>query len=227
MAGAHGPGRGTRLRRVPGSRGCLWGLGRTASPTPELGRVVLLERIRGGWAPLLGLVARSMDMAGRSCLDPGGRDEPLGRPGLVSRTFGGRHGGWCCSTPAGEEAVAQVGAGGHLSAVALQTLGGGCPAVLVDILIKEQRTEPPPDWRLFGGSDDHEMMTLAVGLLFVTGMTAGPRRRKPGSSAPPPPAPKFRRFVRLSACRSLTRRPASRWTWWPWAPAPPSRSGKG
>ena len=102
-------GRGTALAESPGRsglqvKGRLW-LERDGESYLSWGRVVLLERIRELGS--LAAAARSMDMAYSHAWTMVAEMNRLAGQELVSRTFGGRHGGLAWLTPAGEEAVAR------------------------------------------------------------------------------------------------------------------------
>ena len=102
-------GRGTALAESPGRlglqvKGRLW-LERDGESYLSWGRVVLLERIRELGS--IAAAARSMDMAYSHAWTLVAEMNRLAGQELVSRTFGGRHGGRAWLTPAGEEAVAQ------------------------------------------------------------------------------------------------------------------------
>ena len=102
-------GRGTALAESPGRsglqvKGRLW-LERDGESYLSWGRVVLLERIRELGS--IAAAARSMDMAYSHPWTMVAEMNRLAGQELVSRTFGGRHGGRAWLTPAGEEAVAR------------------------------------------------------------------------------------------------------------------------
>ncbi len=100
-------GRGTALAEGPGGsgfqvKGRLW-LEKDGESYLSWGRVVLLERIRDLGS--IAAAARSMDMAYSHAWTLVAEMNRLAGQELVSRTFGGRHGGRAWLTPAGEEAV--------------------------------------------------------------------------------------------------------------------------
>jgi molybdate transport system regulatory protein len=102
-------GRGSALAEGPGPsgfqiKGRLW-LEKNGETFLSWGRVVLLERIRELGS--IAAAARSMDMAYSHAWTLVAEMDRLAGEKLVSRTFGGRHGGRAWLTPAGEEAVAQ------------------------------------------------------------------------------------------------------------------------
>ena len=102
-------GRGTALAESHGRsglqvKGRLW-LERDGESYLSWGRVVLLERIRELGS--IAAAARSMDMAYSHAWTLVAEMNRLAGQELVSRTFGGRHGGRAWLTPAGEEAVAR------------------------------------------------------------------------------------------------------------------------
>jgi molybdate transport system regulatory protein len=102
-------GRGTALAEGPGPagfrvKGRLW-LERDGETFLSWGRVVLLERIREQGS--IAAAARSMNMAYSHAWTLVAEMNRLAGKELVSRTFGGSHGGRAWLTPAGEEAVAQ------------------------------------------------------------------------------------------------------------------------
>jgi molybdate transport system regulatory protein len=102
-------GRGTALAEGSGPagfriKGRLW-LEKDDETYLSWGRVVLLERIRELGS--IAAAARSMDMAYSHAWTLVAEMNRLAGQELVSRTFGGRHGGRAWLTPAGEEAVAQ------------------------------------------------------------------------------------------------------------------------
>ena len=85
-------------------KGRLW-LEKDGEAFLSWGRVVLLERIREQGS--IAAAARSMDMAYSHAWTLVAEINRLAGQELVSRTFGGRHGGRAWLTPAGEEAVVQ------------------------------------------------------------------------------------------------------------------------
>ncbi len=102
-------GRGSALAEGPGPsgfqlKGRLW-LEKNGETFLSWGRVVLLERIRELGS--IAAAARSMDMAYSHAWTLVAEMDRLAGEELVSRTFGGRHGGRAWLTAAGEEAVAQ------------------------------------------------------------------------------------------------------------------------
>jgi molybdate transport system regulatory protein len=102
-------GRGTALAEGPGPdgfqvKGRLW-LEKDNETFLSWGRVVLLERIREVGS--IAAAARSMDMAYSHAWSLVADMNRLAGQELVSRTFGGKHGGRAWLTPAGEETVAQ------------------------------------------------------------------------------------------------------------------------
>ena len=102
-------GRGTALAEGPGPagfriKGRLW-LEKDGETYLSWGRVVLLERIRELGS--IAAAARSLEMAYSHAWTLVAEMNRLAGQELVSRTFGGRHGGRAWLTPAGEEAVAQ------------------------------------------------------------------------------------------------------------------------
>ena len=102
-------GRGTALAESPGAQGLkikgrLW-LEREGETYLSWGRVVLLERIRETGS--IAAAARAMEMAYSHAWSLVANMNRLAGEELVSRTFGGRHGGKAWLTPAGEAAVAQ------------------------------------------------------------------------------------------------------------------------
>ena len=95
---ADGPGpAGFRIK------GRLW-LEKDGETYLSWGRVVLLERIRELGS--IAAAARSLDMAYSHAWTLVAEMNRLAGQELVSRSFGGRHGGRAWLTPAGEEAVA-------------------------------------------------------------------------------------------------------------------------
>jgi molybdate transport system regulatory protein len=102
-------GRGTALAEGAGPsgfqvKGRLW-LEKEGETFLSWGRVVLLERIRELGS--IAAAARSMEMAYSHAWTLVADMNRLAGEELVSRTFGGRHGGRAWLTPAGEEAVAE------------------------------------------------------------------------------------------------------------------------
>jgi molybdate transport system regulatory protein len=102
-------GRGTALAEGAGPsefqiKGRLW-LEKDGETFLSWGRVVLLERIREEGS--IAAAARSMDMAYSHAWTLVAGMNRLSGEELVSRTFGGRHGGRAWLTPAGEAAVAR------------------------------------------------------------------------------------------------------------------------
>jgi len=102
-------GRGTALAESPeiqGSqiKGRLW-IERQGEIYLSWGRVVLLERIRETGS--IAAAARSMAMAYSHAWTLVANMNRLAGEELVSRIFGGRHGGKAWLTPAGEAAVVQ------------------------------------------------------------------------------------------------------------------------
>jgi molybdate transport system regulatory protein len=100
-------GRGTALAATPEANGLqikgrLW-LERNGEVYLSWGRVVLLERIRDLGS--IAAAARSMGMAYSHAWKLVASMDHLAGEELVSRTFGGRHGGRAWLTPAGEAAV--------------------------------------------------------------------------------------------------------------------------
>ncbi|MEW6387472.1 MAG: LysR family transcriptional regulator [Thermodesulfobacteriota bacterium] len=102
-------GRGTALAASPAAggtqiKGRLW-LEKDGETYLSWGRVVLLERIREKGS--IAAAARSMGMAYSHAWTLVANMNRLAGEELVSRTFGGRHGGRAWLTPAGEAAVAE------------------------------------------------------------------------------------------------------------------------
>jgi len=102
-------GRGTALAEASGPsgfqiKGRLW-LEKTGETYLSWGRVVLLERIRELGS--IAAAARSLGMAYSHAWTLVAEMNRLAGQELVSRTFGGRHGGRAWLTIAGEEAVTQ------------------------------------------------------------------------------------------------------------------------
>jgi molybdate transport system regulatory protein len=102
-------GRGTALAESQESQGVqikgrLW-LEKQGETYLSWGRVVLLERIRETGS--IAAAAREMKMAYSHAWALVANMNQLAGEDLVSRTFGGRHGGRAWLTPAGEQAVAQ------------------------------------------------------------------------------------------------------------------------
>jgi molybdate transport system regulatory protein len=102
-------GRGTALAEGQGPpgfqvKGRLW-LEKDGETFLSWGRVVLLERIREMGS--IAAAARSMNMAYSHAWSLVAAMNRLAGEELVSRTFGGKHGGRAWLTPTGEEAVAQ------------------------------------------------------------------------------------------------------------------------
>ena len=102
-------GRGSALAEGPGPsgfqiKGRLW-LEKNGETFLSWGRVVLLERIRELGS--IAAAARSMDMAYSHAWTVVAEMDRLAGQELVSRTFGGRHGGRAWLTPAGEVAVSR------------------------------------------------------------------------------------------------------------------------
>jgi len=85
-------------------KGRLW-LEKDGETFLSWGRVVLLERIRDLGS--IAAAARSMEMAYSHAWSLVANINRLAGEELVSRTFGGKHGGRAWLTPAGEAAVAQ------------------------------------------------------------------------------------------------------------------------
>jgi molybdate transport system regulatory protein len=102
-------GRGTALAASPESRGMqikgrLW-LEKQGETFLSWGRVILLEQIKETGS--IAAAARAMEMAYSHAWTLVADMNRLAGEELVSRTFGGRHGGRAWLTPAGEAAVAQ------------------------------------------------------------------------------------------------------------------------
>jgi molybdate transport system regulatory protein len=102
-------GRGTALAESSTSagfqiKGRLW-LEKDGETFLSWGRVVLLERIRELGS--IAAAARSMDMAYSHAWTLVAEMNRLAGQELVSRTFGGKHGGRAWLTPAGEEFIDQ------------------------------------------------------------------------------------------------------------------------
>ncbi len=102
-------GRGTALAESPESQGMqikgrLW-LEKQGETFLSWGRVILLEKIRETGS--IAAAARSMEMAYSHAWTLVANMNRLAGEELVSRTFGGRHGGRAWLTPAGETAVDQ------------------------------------------------------------------------------------------------------------------------
>ena len=102
-------GRGTALAESPESQGMqikgrLW-LEKQGETFLSWGRVVLLEKIKETGS--IAAAARAMEMAYSHAWTLVANMNRLAGEELVSRTFGGRHGGRAWLTPAGEAAVAQ------------------------------------------------------------------------------------------------------------------------
>lgn len=100
-------GRGTALAETPEINGLqikgrLW-LEKNGEVYLSWGRVVLLERIRDLGS--IAAAARSMGMAYSHAWKLVASMNSLAGEELVSRTFGGRHGGRAWLTPAGEAAM--------------------------------------------------------------------------------------------------------------------------
>jgi molybdate transport system regulatory protein len=85
-------------------KGRLW-IERQGEIFLSWGRVVLLERIRETGS--IAAAARALKMAYSHAWTLVANMNRLGGEELVTRTFGGRHGGKAWLTPAGEAAVAQ------------------------------------------------------------------------------------------------------------------------
>ncbi len=85
-------------------KGRLW-LEKDGETYLSWGRVVLLERIRDLGS--IAAAARSMEMAYSHAWSLVANINRLAGEELVSRTFGGKHGGRAWLTPAGEAAIAQ------------------------------------------------------------------------------------------------------------------------
>jgi len=101
-------GRGTALAEGPESQGIrikgrLW-LERNGETYLSWGRVVLLEKIKETGS--IAAAARAMEMAYSHAWTLVANMNRLAGEELVSRSFGGRHGGRAWLTPAGEAAVA-------------------------------------------------------------------------------------------------------------------------
>jgi molybdate transport system regulatory protein len=101
-------GRGTALAESPESRGMqikgrLW-LEKQGETFLSWGRVILLEKIKETGS--IAAAARAMEMAYSHAWTLVANMNRLNGEELVSRTFGGRHGGRAWLTPAGEAAVA-------------------------------------------------------------------------------------------------------------------------
>lgn len=101
-------GRGTALAASPESQGVqikgrLW-LEKQGETFLSWGRVILLEKIRETGS--IAAAARAMEMAYSHAWTLVANMNRLAGEELVSRTFGGRHGGRAWLTPAGEAAVA-------------------------------------------------------------------------------------------------------------------------
>ncbi len=102
-------GRGSSLAASPPAaemqiKGRLW-LEKDGETFLSWGRVVLLERIRDLGS--IAAAARSMEMAYSHAWSLVANINRLAGEELVSRTFGGKHGGRAWLTPAGEAAIAQ------------------------------------------------------------------------------------------------------------------------
>jgi molybdate transport system regulatory protein len=102
-------GRGTALAASPESQGVqikgrLW-LEKQGETFLSWGRVILLEKIKETGS--IAAAARAMEMAYSHAWTLVADMNRLAGEELVSRTFGGRHGGRAWLTPAGEAAVAQ------------------------------------------------------------------------------------------------------------------------
>ena len=102
-------GRGTALAETPEINGLqikgrLW-LEKNGEVYLSWGRVVLLERIKELGS--IAAAARSMGMAYSHAWKLVASMNLLAGEELVSRTFGGRHGGRAWLTPAGEAAIRQ------------------------------------------------------------------------------------------------------------------------
>ena len=102
-------GRGTALAASPESQGVqikgrLW-LEKQGETFLSWGRVILLEKIRETGS--IAAAARAMEMAYSHAWTLVADMNRLAGEELVSRIFGGRHGGRAWLTPAGEAAVAQ------------------------------------------------------------------------------------------------------------------------
>jgi molybdate transport system regulatory protein len=102
-------GRGTALAASPESQGVqikgrLW-VEKQGETFLSWGRVILLEKIRETGS--IAAAARSMEMAYSHAWTLVADMNRLAGEELVSRIFGGRHGGRAWLTPAGEAAVTQ------------------------------------------------------------------------------------------------------------------------
>jgi molybdate transport system regulatory protein len=102
-------GRGTALAASPETQGTqikgrLW-LEKSGETFISWGRVVLLERIREDGS--IAAAARSLGMAYSHAWTLVANMNRLAGEELVSRTFGGKHGGRAWLTPAGEAAIAR------------------------------------------------------------------------------------------------------------------------
>ncbi len=102
-------GRGTALAASPETQGVqikgrLW-LEKQGETFLSWGRVILLEKIRETGS--IAAAARAMEMAYSHAWTLVADMNRLAGEELVSRIFGGRHGGRAWLTPAGEAAVAQ------------------------------------------------------------------------------------------------------------------------
>jgi molybdate transport system regulatory protein len=101
-------GRGTALAESPAApqgtqiKGRVW-LEKDGETFLSWGRVVLLERIREEGS--IAAAARSLSMAYSHAWTLVADMNRLAGEDLVSRTFGGRHGGRAWLTPAGEAAI--------------------------------------------------------------------------------------------------------------------------
>jgi molybdate transport system regulatory protein len=101
-------GRGTALAESPSAqqgtriKGRVW-LEKEGETFLSWGRVVLLERIREKGS--IAAAARSLSMAYSHAWTLVADMNRLAGEELVSRTFGGRHGGRAWLTPAGEAAI--------------------------------------------------------------------------------------------------------------------------
>lgn len=101
-------GRGSALAASPAApmqiKGRLW-LEKDGETFLSWGRVVLLERIRDLGS--IAAAARSMEMAYSHAWSLVANINRLAGEELVSRSFGGKHGGRAWLTPAGEAVIAQ------------------------------------------------------------------------------------------------------------------------
>ena len=101
-------GRGTALAASPETQGTqikgrLW-VEKSGETFISWGRVVLLERIKETGS--IAAAARSLEMAYSHAWTLVANMNRLAGEELVSRAFGGRHGGKAWLTPAGEAAIA-------------------------------------------------------------------------------------------------------------------------